>query len=92
MSERMSERSKLNRLSRVELIELIYDIRKENVELTSRCKTLEDQVKSLREREGSAREERDVDGHLGLIDERLDGLEDILQDVRDRLAGQFSAP
>ena len=91
MSER-NERAKLSKLSRIELVELIYDIRKDNVALEKRCKALEDKIEELQAREKSEAEGNIVDEHLGVIDERLDGLEDLVRDVRRYLKGRRSFP
>ena len=87
----MSERSKLNKLSRLELVELIYDIRKDNLSLEKQCRKLEKQLDELQAREADEAEGGSVQEHLDQIDERLDGLEDMLRDVRRYLTGRRSA-
>ena len=74
----MKDRSKLSKLSRMELVELIYEIRRENVTLTKRCRRLEKQVLALQNAAAPADD----------LDVRLDGMEDMLRDIRRQLTGR----
>ena len=64
----MSDRSKLSRLSRLELVELIYDIRKDNLALEKQCRKLEKQLGALQEREMYGKGESGLDERLSEIE------------------------
>ena len=85
----MRSRDKLSKLSRLELVELIYDIRRDNVSLQKRCKRLEEKLTQLREK---AREEsgNEQDEKFAFMSERLDHMEDLLRDIRRQVIGRRS--
>ena len=77
----METNKKLSRMSRYELTQLIYDLRRENVALQERCEAAEARVAEL-ERNSSA---------LNEMEERLMTLERIMFDLKDKkddVAGQ----
>jgi|GEM_PF-5681003 len=77
----MKARNKLKKLSRIELVELIYEIRKENVALDKRCRKLERRMAELLEQEYEPG---------GDLTTRLDGMEDMLREIRRQLTGRRS--
>ena len=73
-AERVRARKKLGKLSRTELVQLIYDIRKDNVALEERCERLEKQLADAEARmlsdETNSRL-NNIEAVLRAIDERL---------------------
>ncbi len=74
----MKERNRLSKLSRMELVELIYEIRRENVTLSKRNHRLEKQLATLQ----AAMEAEASSEDLGA---RLDSMENMLRDIRRQL-------
>ena len=70
----METSDKLRKLSRLELVKLIYELRKDNLALQERCRKAETRVAQLER--GSAR---------GELEGRLYALERILYDVKDHM-------
>ena len=66
----MKTRNSLRRLSRIELVELIYDLRRDNVALEQRCQELEGRLSEL-----ETNPEEDFSS-------RLEDIENLLQKIR----------
>ena len=77
----METKKKLSRMSRYELTQLIYDLRRENVALQERCKAAEARVAEL-ERNSSALNE--MQGNLLTLQRMVFDL----KDKKDDVAGQ----
>ena len=77
--EKVRSRERLSRLNRAELVQLIYDIRKDNIALEERCARLERQLS-------------DAEARM-LSDEtnaRLNNIEDVLRAIDERLFPELS--
>ncbi|MBQ8109782.1 MAG: hypothetical protein IJ124_06480 [Clostridia bacterium] len=70
----MEKRDRLKKLSRYELVELIYELRQDNVELEKRCREAELKVAELEQLTGK--------DSLG---ERLGRMEGLLRTIQGRL-------
>lgn len=73
-AERVRARKQLGKLSRSELVQLIYDIRKDNIALEERCERLEKQLADAEARMLSDETNSrltNIEGVLRAIDERL---------------------
>ena len=86
----MKRREKLSKLSRLELVELIYDIRRDNVALEKRCKKLEERLELARQRVNAEEESEasEMEDRFNTFGERLDSMEDMIRDIRRQLVGR----
>lgn len=73
----METRDRLKKLSRYELVELIYDLRRDNVELDKRLRQAEIRIAELEPNDART-----------ALEERLNGMERLLQQISDRLGAQ----
>lgn len=73
----MSKQNPLKKLSRYDLLGLIYDIRKENADLEARCEAAEQRVADLEQR---------ADGAAVLA--KLDEMEKLLLEMQAELKGR----
>lgn len=67
----MSKQNPLKKLNRYDLLGLVYDLRKENADLTTRCEAAERRVADLEQSADSA-----------AVAERLDAIEKALREIR----------
>ena len=82
-------KEKLKRMGRFELLQLIYQMKKSNEELTLRCREAEKQIDTLK-REGSQREEKLRRDYEQRIDEiRMQGSAKDLQQRMKKLEQQL---
>lgn len=77
----METNGRLSRLSRYELVKLLYDLRKENLALQERCEKAEARVAEL-ERSNNASDE--MQGRLMALERLVLGM----KDYRDDVSGQ----